>query len=55
MQEDVENKTVNLAVKSSKVTATVLYKALRAFINHQKRKHWKSKWQVRNLLRVNSL
>ena len=38
MQEDVENKTVNLAVKSSKVTATVLYKGLRAFINHQKKK-----------------
>ena len=38
MQEDVENKSVNLAVKSSKVTATVLYKGLRAFINHQKKK-----------------
>lgn len=38
MQEDVENKSVNLAVKSTKVTATVLYKALRAFINHQKKK-----------------
>lgn len=38
MQEDVENKSVNLAVKSTKVTATVLYKGLRAFINHQKKK-----------------
>ena len=38
MQEEVEHKTVNLAVKSSKVTAQVLYKGLKAFINHQKRK-----------------
>lgn len=38
MQEDVENKSVNLAVKSTKVTSTVLYKGLRAFINHQKKK-----------------
>lgn len=29
MQEDVENKSVNLAVKSTKVTASVLYKALK--------------------------
>ena len=38
MQEEVENKTVNLAVKTSKVTAQVLYKGLKAFINHQKKK-----------------
>lgn len=38
MQEEVEQKTVNLAVRSSKVTAQVLYKGLKAFINHQKRK-----------------
>ena len=38
MQEEVEHKTVNLAVRSSKVTAQVLYKGLKAFINHQKRK-----------------
>lgn len=38
MQEDVENKSVNLAVKSTKVTSTVLYKGLRGFINHQKKK-----------------
>ena len=38
MQEEVEHKTVNLAVRSSKVTAQVLYKGLKAFIDHQKRK-----------------
>ena len=38
MQEEVEHKTVNLAVKSSKVTAQTLYKGLKAFINHQKKK-----------------
>lgn len=38
MQEEVENKTVNLAVKSTKVTATVLYKGLRAYVNHCKKK-----------------
>ena len=39
MQEEVEKKTVNLAVKTSKVTAQALYKGLKAFINHQKKKH----------------
>ena len=38
MQEEVENKTVNLAIRSSKVTAQVLYKGLKAFANHQKQK-----------------
>ena len=38
MQEEVEKKTVHLAVRSSKVNAQVLYKGLKAFINHQKRK-----------------
>ena len=38
MQEEVEHKIVNLAVRSSKVTAQVLYKGLKAFIEHQKRK-----------------
>ena len=38
MQEEVEHKTVNLAVRSSKVTAKVLYKGLKAFIDHQKSK-----------------
>jgi len=38
LQEEVEHKTVNLAVRSSKVTAQVLYKGLKAFIDHQKRK-----------------
>lgn len=41
MQEDVEYKTVNLAIKSSKVSALVLYRGLKAFIDHQKRKHEK--------------
>ena len=38
MQEEVEQKTVNLAVRSSKVTVQVLHKGLKAFIDHQKRK-----------------
>lgn len=38
MQEEVEQKSVNLAVRSSKVTAQVLYKGLKAFVDHQKRK-----------------
>ena len=36
MQEEVEQKTVNLAVKTIKVTGKVLYKALRSYINQQK-------------------
>lgn len=38
MQEEIENKSVNLAVKSTKVSAVVLYKGLRAFYNHCKQK-----------------
>ena len=38
MQEDVEDKSVNLAGKSTKVTASVLYKALKWYINHRKQK-----------------
>lgn len=38
MQEDVENKSVNLAVKSTKVTASVLYRALKWYINQRKQK-----------------
>lgn len=41
MQEDVENKTVNLAIKVTKVSAQLLYKGLKAFIQHQKKKHAK--------------
>lgn len=36
MQEEVEQKTVNLAVKTIKVTAKMLYKALRSYIDQQK-------------------
>ena len=38
MQEEVENKTVNLAIKTAKVSVRVLYKGLKAFMNHQKKK-----------------
>ena len=38
MQEEVENKTVNLAIKTAKVNVRVLCKGLQAFINHQKKK-----------------
>ena len=38
VQEDVENRTVNLAVRSSKVTAAELYRALRAYMRHRQNK-----------------
>ena len=38
MQEEVENKTVNLAIKTTKVSVRILYKGLKAFMNHQKKK-----------------
>ena len=38
MQEDVENKTVNLAIRTTKVTAQILYKGLKMFYNHHKNK-----------------
>lgn len=38
MQEEVENRSVNFAVKSAKVTAKVLYRALRAYVRHVKKK-----------------
>lgn len=38
MQEEVENKTVNLAIKTAKINVRVLCKGLQAFINHQKKK-----------------
>jgi len=41
LQEEVEHKTVNLAVTTSKLTARTLYKALKAFVNHQKNKNAK--------------
>ena len=36
MQEEVENKSVNLAIRSGSVTARGLYLALKAYLNHQK-------------------
>ena len=38
MQEEVEKKSVNLAVTTTKVSARVLMKALRAYVNHLKNK-----------------
>ena len=38
MQEEVENKTVQLAVRSSKVTLKLLLRALRAYIRHHQNK-----------------
>ena len=38
MQEEVENKTVNLAIKTTKVSVKVLYRGLKAFMNYQKKK-----------------
>ena len=37
MQEEVNNKTVALVVRASKLTATTLYKALRLYIEQQKK------------------
>ena len=36
MQEEVESKTVNLAVKTGKVTTKGLYMALRAYMRHRR-------------------
>ena len=38
MQEEVENKSVQLAVRSSKVTLKLLLRALRAYIRHHQNK-----------------
>ena len=38
MQEEVEQKTVNFAVKSTKVSADLLYKGMTKFVSHCKRK-----------------
>ena len=38
MQEEVEQKTVNLAVQTTKVSARELYRALRKFIQEQTNK-----------------
>lgn len=37
MQEEVNNKTVALVVRASKLTASTLYRALRLYIEHQKK------------------
>ncbi len=37
MQEEVNNKTVALVVRASKLTATTLYRAMRLYIEHQKK------------------
>lgn len=43
MQEEVENKTVNLAVKTGKVTAKGLWKALVLYVRHCKKKNAEKK------------
>ena len=43
MQEEVENKTVNLAVKTGKVTARTLWKALVLYVRHRQKKAAKKK------------
>jgi hypothetical protein len=37
MQEELERKTVDLAVRTGKVTGRVLYRALKAYVDSQKR------------------
>lgn len=39
MQEDVTQKTVTLCVRTTKMTADVLRKAMAAYLRHQKQKH----------------
>ncbi|MCR5129342.1 MAG: PcfB family protein [Lachnospiraceae bacterium] len=60
MQEEVENKSVQLAVKTTKVTAVTLYRALKACVRHMKNKtatkvkrkdiHTKGKQSVKKLI-----
>ena len=38
MQEEVEQKTINLAVTTTKLSWRVVIGAVRAFINHKRRK-----------------
>ena len=39
MQEEVNKKTVNLAIRTGKVSAHALYKVCLAYLRHQKQKH----------------
>ena len=34
VNEDVENRVINLAIRSTRITAGDLYKALRAYMRH---------------------
>ena len=36
MQEEVENKSVNLAIRTTTVSSRVLYQALRSFVQEQR-------------------
>ena len=38
MQEEVENRTVNLAITTTKVSARVVVSGIRAYLNHRKAK-----------------
>ena len=38
VNEDIENRAVNLAVRTTRVTATELYRALRAYMRHRQNK-----------------
>ena len=51
MQEEVENKTVNLAVRTGKVTVATLYRALRNYQLHKRNKPVKGKQTVRQLMK----
>lgn len=43
MQEEVEKKSVDLAIRTSKVTVKTLWKGLKVFVNHAKNKSAKKK------------
>lgn len=43
MQEEVENKTVNLVVNTTKLSAKTLYRALRAYLRYRKSKSYEKK------------
>ena len=53
MQEEVENKTVNLAISTTKLTGRVLIKALRAFLQGLDKWSHTGKQSVKKLVKQN--
>ena len=53
LQEDLENRTVSVSVKATKLTAKVLAKMLRAIVNHGKKKYNAPKAGEQSFKRLN--